>query len=142
MVGFVRLFFFSSRRRHTRCALVTGVQTCALPIFAGASWLGFQETTSGMGTIQESSDAAITTAVMDGRTAKALYFAQKFMSASGQENAAAVGAHIDGVSEAATARRDAPVALAENRARVEVGLSMVAGPLSGLGRDGEGGEGG
>src|SRR3546814_10772481 len=33
-------FFFSSRRRHTICALVTGVQTCALPIsnwLAGAS---------------------------------------------------------------------------------------------------------
>src|SRR3546814_6577773 len=29
------LFFFSSRRRHTRCALVTGVQTCALPILSG-----------------------------------------------------------------------------------------------------------
>src|SRR3546814_15853130 len=29
---FLFLFFFSSRRRHTRCALVTGVQTCALPI--------------------------------------------------------------------------------------------------------------
>src|SRR3546814_9123820 len=29
---FVLFFFFSSRRRHTRCALVTGVQTCALPI--------------------------------------------------------------------------------------------------------------
>src|SRR3546814_4301351 len=29
------LFFFSSRRRHTRCALVTGVQTCALPIYLG-----------------------------------------------------------------------------------------------------------
>src|SRR3546814_10006845 len=28
-------FFFSSRRRHTRCALVTGVQTCALPIYGG-----------------------------------------------------------------------------------------------------------
>src|SRR3546814_12210029 len=28
------LFFVSSRRRHTSCALVTGVQTCALPIFA------------------------------------------------------------------------------------------------------------
>src|SRR3546814_1402025 len=28
----VVIFFFSSRRRHTRCALVTGVQTCALPI--------------------------------------------------------------------------------------------------------------
>src|SRR3546814_6874487 len=31
---FFTLFFFSSRRRHTRCALVTGVQTCALPISA------------------------------------------------------------------------------------------------------------
>src|SRR3546814_17889676 len=30
------LCFFSSRRRHTRCALVTGVQTCALPIFSDA----------------------------------------------------------------------------------------------------------
>src|SRR3546814_7369077 len=34
------IFFFSSRRRHTRCALVTGVQTCALPdlfaVFFGA----------------------------------------------------------------------------------------------------------
>src|SRR3546814_1509323 len=29
------LFLFSSRRRHTRCALVTGVQTCALPIYHG-----------------------------------------------------------------------------------------------------------
>src|SRR3546814_10550232 len=31
---FIAWFFFSSRRRHTRCALVTGVQTCALPISA------------------------------------------------------------------------------------------------------------
>src|SRR3546814_11558843 len=31
----VCLFFFASRIRHTRCALVTGVQTCALPILAG-----------------------------------------------------------------------------------------------------------
>src|SRR3546814_10337197 len=30
--GWSFVFFFSSRRRHTRCALVTGVQTCALPI--------------------------------------------------------------------------------------------------------------
>src|SRR3546814_4286804 len=28
------MFVFSSRRRHTSCALVTGVQTCALPIYA------------------------------------------------------------------------------------------------------------
>src|SRR3546814_5741489 len=36
MVYVVSFFFFSSRRRHTRCALVTGVQTCALPIYGGA----------------------------------------------------------------------------------------------------------
>src|SRR3546814_2447308 len=33
----VLYFFFSSRRRHTRCALVTGVQTCALPISSASS---------------------------------------------------------------------------------------------------------
>src|SRR3546814_17875981 len=33
------MFFFSSRRRHTRCALVTGVQTCALPIYLGKAAL-------------------------------------------------------------------------------------------------------
>src|SRR3546814_9648468 len=32
VVGDFFFFFFSSIRRHTRCALVTGVQTCALPI--------------------------------------------------------------------------------------------------------------
>src|SRR3546814_20981831 len=32
MLSSVVYFLFSSRRRHTRCALVTGVQTCALPI--------------------------------------------------------------------------------------------------------------
>src|SRR3546814_5530656 len=32
------MFVFSSRRRHTRCALVTGVQTCALPICRGG-WM-------------------------------------------------------------------------------------------------------
>src|SRR3546814_19928009 len=30
----IEWLFFSSRRRHTRCALVTGVQTCALPIYS------------------------------------------------------------------------------------------------------------
>src|SRR3546814_1382494 len=34
-------FFFSSRRRHTICALVTGVQTCALPISLGDKFLEF-----------------------------------------------------------------------------------------------------
>src|SRR3546814_8040731 len=35
-------FFFSSRRRHTMCALVTGVQTCALPISDPAFHLEMQ----------------------------------------------------------------------------------------------------
>src|SRR3546814_3516198 len=52
-------FFFSSRRRHTRCALVTGVQTCALPIsakvlcvtrdFAGSVAVIFQPAEEGLG---------------------------------------------------------------------------------------------
>src|SRR3546814_4377504 len=37
-VFYVLFFFFSSRRRHTSCALVTGVQTCALPI-----WFAYRE---------------------------------------------------------------------------------------------------
>src|SRR3546814_7700932 len=40
-------FFFSSRRRHTRCALVTGVQTCALPIWVH----GWVETNRGRGLV-------------------------------------------------------------------------------------------
>src|SRR3546814_584629 len=38
---FVLVVFFSSRRRHTRCALVTGVQTCALPISQCKVWQAF-----------------------------------------------------------------------------------------------------
>src|SRR3546814_17784193 len=61
------IFFFSSRRRHTRCALVTGVQTCALPIclravteegsrlFQRNSWFGLrQQRFRGEGTEYES----------------------------------------------------------------------------------------
>src|SRR3546814_9440801 len=38
MIGLYCCVFVSSRRRHTRCALVTGVQTCALPISTDA-WI-------------------------------------------------------------------------------------------------------
>src|SRR3546814_11850946 len=46
---FIDFFFFSSRRRHTRCALVTGVQTCALPIcsflwIVGEAWVNQMST--------------------------------------------------------------------------------------------------
>src|SRR3546814_2442429 len=50
-------FFCSSRRRHTSCALVTGVQTCALPIFADEKFpdavlagLGYRSVFSGQKT--------------------------------------------------------------------------------------------
>src|SRR3546814_6574884 len=36
------VFFFSSRRRHTRCALVTGVQTCALPIYLTGFYIDYK----------------------------------------------------------------------------------------------------
>src|SRR3546814_20882619 len=36
-------FLFSSRRRHTRCALVTGVQTCALPIYTVLCWASWYQ---------------------------------------------------------------------------------------------------
>src|SRR3546814_9335143 len=39
-------FVFSSRRRHTRCALVTGVQTCALPILSRAEPRSMQSSLS------------------------------------------------------------------------------------------------
>src|SRR3546814_8998140 len=49
------LVFFSSRRRHTRCALVTGVQTCALPIstdiFTPVVALGKASVTNAAGAI-------------------------------------------------------------------------------------------
>src|SRR3546814_4558088 len=52
---FVCFFFFSSRRRHTRCALVTGVQTCALPIYTMVVWevdhLGFSKYTGIFGDV-------------------------------------------------------------------------------------------
>src|SRR3546814_356047 len=43
------VFFFSSRRRHTRCALVTGVQTCALPIYRRDETLTPSSAFSGAG---------------------------------------------------------------------------------------------
>ena len=105
-----------------------------LVMIAVASWLGFQETSDGMATSQQSSDAAITTAVMDGRTAKALYFAQKFMAAGQEEDATAARAELAGVREAATALRDAPGALPENRALAEEVIALVDGLVDGFGR--------
>src|SRR3546814_7528244 len=61
------LFFFSSRRRHTSCALVTGVQTCALPIWIGLAAVGIYRTAwrtvelIGRGAIQPFTQVAVQT---------------------------------------------------------------------------------
>src|SRR3546814_9535685 len=57
-------FFVSSRRRHTRCALVTGVQTCALPISRGDTRHGVRVPYIGIMTSDQSSEA-VTTANLD-----------------------------------------------------------------------------
>src|SRR3546814_13882811 len=46
-------FFFSSRRRHTRCALVTGVQTCALPICIPREAAKTRDITGGLPRVAE-----------------------------------------------------------------------------------------
>src|SRR3546814_4485639 len=58
-------FCFSSRRRHTRCALVTGVQTCALPIFAPAACLRTER--SYIGFVQHREDDLTRSSVRRGR---------------------------------------------------------------------------
>src|SRR3546814_15607835 len=57
-------FFVSSRRRHTRCALVTGVQTCALPISRGDTRHGVRVPYIGIMTSDQSSEA-VTTSNLD-----------------------------------------------------------------------------
>src|SRR3546814_7966027 len=58
-MGVFFVFFFSSRRRHTRCALVTGVQTCALPIFADGARVQIGREFPGFAYPQEELAAAI-----------------------------------------------------------------------------------
>src|SRR3546814_1832811 len=50
-ISLMCVFFFSSRRRHTRCALVTGVQTCALPI--SDEWVVFEQYSSDAETLYQ-----------------------------------------------------------------------------------------
>src|SRR3546814_3625154 len=75
MVSFFVFFFFSSRRRHTRCALVTGVQTCALPIslLYNGPWVAerlaaFEE----IGVPVETVDPSVATITLGGQDASAV----------------------------------------------------------------------
>src|SRR3546814_18948482 len=71
---------------------------------------------------------------MDGQTSGALYFAQKFMAAGREEDASAVREQLAGVREAATALRDSPDAVPEDRALAEEVLGRVDGLDTGFGR--------
>src|SRR3546814_9198534 len=57
------MFCFSSRRRHTRCALVTGVQTCALPISLCVVACAFRS-------LADTNEAAISLLAMTGGDAR------------------------------------------------------------------------
>src|SRR3546814_8788118 len=57
------IFFFSSRRRHTRCALVTGVQTCALPIFGYAISIEIADPNHGPCLISYANDCLLSGAI-------------------------------------------------------------------------------
>src|SRR3546814_3526384 len=71
--------FFSSRRRHTRCALVTGVQTCALPISPLSAHVtgpaALQRRLSQIGVVAEDADGA--------RLREQLRLGQRLVSQSG-----------------------------------------------------------
>src|SRR3546814_6106868 len=71
----VRVCFFSSRRRHTRCALVTGVQTCALPISTTATSIRCSSV--------QLSDVSITGQARD-RTRRASPFNSRMLSRMGE----------------------------------------------------------
>src|SRR3546814_6940687 len=62
-------FFFSSRRRHTRCALVTGVQTCALPIFWLNPDLSSEEVENFKGFFEDLSRCSTVKSLQFGRSA-------------------------------------------------------------------------
>src|SRR3546814_1148769 len=63
--------FFSSRRRHTRCALVTGVQTCALPILATNLSMLAPATPGGIGIFHAAAAGPLLIAGMDSDVAVA-----------------------------------------------------------------------
>src|SRR3546814_19981551 len=127
------MFFFSSRRRHTRCALVTGVQTCALPIS------------------REVAERAAGIAVAQGELGEALRFgtrneafpgaldAQVRQAFGGIDAGHCLSHHLASrTASAADAPGLAGVALAEHMpetaARVPLGLGRAGGKNDGVGK--------
>src|SRR3546814_576624 len=84
-----RVFFFSSRRRHTSCALVTGVQTCALPISAAQKYKQLRERGAfGRGNMRYHFVSAVSSAAM---AAAAMTFATSAFAQDGDAGSMATG---------------------------------------------------
>src|SRR3546814_14764045 len=104
--------FCSSRRRHTRCALVTGVQTCALPIYSQSDVLPSAIDTAHFafygtrlaGTPQQRSRDKRALAALDTYLGDAVgrAYAEKYFPASAK---AEVGDMVDGIKEIGRASR-------------------------------------
>src|SRR3546814_9008234 len=89
----VDLFFFSSRRRHTRCALVTGVQTCALPICNRLFELGLSPVALALcGTSDPASQKRIDAILAEHRSES---FAVRFLQSADLKWAAELLADLD-----------------------------------------------
>src|SRR3546814_2628632 len=109
------MFFLSSRRRHTRCALVTGVQTCALPIFTeGKPKLtdvltvdGFSEdeVLALVASVERSSEHPLAAAIVEGAEQRGLQVdeADGFASVTGRGVARSEGRRV-GTERVSTCR--------------------------------------
>src|SRR3546814_3687894 len=75
------IFFFTSRRRHTRCALVTGVQTCALPIYRGQTAASLRAARANVEAAQLDLGFTRVTAPIDGRVSRAEITAGNYVTA-------------------------------------------------------------
>src|SRR3546814_10717035 len=81
-VLFFLFCFFSSRRRHTRCALVTGVQTCALPICDKEAAFRQAEARERLAEAEAAATKSVSDAIAGGNVQAINYFvAQKYIEA-------------------------------------------------------------
>src|SRR3546814_20631932 len=114
--------FFSSRRRHTRCALVTGVQTCALPISRGAGRLSCHQggahllSTGSINTASPSEDEGLVRAQREPPASQPrLRSASPLVFARGCRDGGPAGLIPLQCHEIAAQRRQTPAAVDEDR---------------------------
>src|SRR3546814_20175851 len=115
-------FFFPSRRRHTRCALVTGVQTCALPILPARHADALMKPDSGFTHRQ-------TLAGVVRFNAADLHEAALKVGLAGAHALAAEAAHLEDLIDPALQAPEALTAPAASPARHDVAQSLAHQPV-------------